>query len=245
MKVHSLTTWLRLTLKYSVPTSIATITVKDGATFHVHKDVLTDNSAYFDKALNGPFVEGRTQSINLDDVSSHSFGLYICNIYKIAALSDGEVKLRAEDDSGASFYSWEELLGIWKLADRFLSPKLLELAQKALQDRFQAQSVQHWARRYTSNKWETLNQLIGDMQTGFRLCKVEGIPFEKDFVAAVSNCPPQMFAKIIGQLDADLRSAAIEAFALRFADRQITKERKRKMENDEYEQKSAKKQRKD
>lgn len=55
--------------------SIATIKTKGGITFHLHKDILTEESACFDKALKEPFIESQTQLIDLDDIEPRYFGI--------------------------------------------------------------------------------------------------------------------------------------------------------------------------
>lgn len=57
--------------------TIVTITVKGGQNFQVYKEILTQDSKYFDRALNGQFAEGQSQSIELDDVEGRAFGFYI------------------------------------------------------------------------------------------------------------------------------------------------------------------------
>lgn len=244
MKGHCVTMWLRLTLKYSVPTSIVTITVENGVTFHVHKDVLTLDCAYFDKALNGPFLEAQSQSINLDDISSESFGLYVDILYKFTAdfRNLDMLKGRLGSNNG---YSWRELLEIWKLSDRFLNPKLMGVARQILEYRLRCISWSVWKYHYQFADWEKIKGLAGNLQEGFRFCKTADLPFKDEFVTALMSCPPQVFAQIVADLDDDFKTAATQRFAMRFADPSVTAARKRVVGEDEGENGPAKKQKED
>lgn len=61
----------------SLPMMIANIMVKAGQTFSVHKTILTQDSTYFDEALNERFPEVQSQTMHLDDINGIDFGFYI------------------------------------------------------------------------------------------------------------------------------------------------------------------------
>ena len=50
--------------------------------FTIPKALLCDSSAYFKAALNGPFIEGQTQTIDLDDEDPSIFRTYVTWLYQ-------------------------------------------------------------------------------------------------------------------------------------------------------------------
>lgn len=220
---------------------MVTITVKGGETFTFHKDVLTKDSPYFDKALNGSFAESQTQSINLDDIEPECFGLYAGLVYP-TTLVNVPVTLRQVWTRRSTYrFSWTTLLRVWQLADRFLNRKILDMAKTELDLRFQELSVDRWLSRYQSQDWGYVKSYVSGLDTAFRICEDGGLPFRQEFVTGLSNCPPQVFAEYVESLSDDFKTAAIKEFALRHADPKVTPGKRRKGEMKKAEG-SAKKQ---
>lgn len=209
--------------------------------FHLHKDVLTNDSAYFKAALDGPFFEGQAQSIDLDDIEAAHFGLYVSLAYP-TALSMKAVSLRdVWTLENTTKCSWTDLLRLWQLADRFLNSKIVAVAQAELNERFIELSVDRWLSRYQNKAWPYIKKYVSDLNCAFRLCQDENLPFQDKYVTGLSHCPPQVFAECVEELDDDFRSAVTKAFALRLADPLLTA-RKRMRDETKEARRLAKKQ---
>jgi hypothetical protein len=91
---------------------------------HIHKDFICYYSPFFDAAFNGNFKEGETHTIEFDDVDVTAFGVLSEWLYtqKLANL-EGELPDLAT------------LGRIWILGDRFLIPKLQNMAMDAICDK--------------------------------------------------------------------------------------------------------------
>jgi hypothetical protein len=74
-------------------------------TFIVHKCFLSHHSSVFNAALNGLYIESKTQFINLFPISVESFGIFVRWLYS----------QRIEDDDGM-MPSVKELVNLWILA---------------------------------------------------------------------------------------------------------------------------------
>lgn len=213
-----------------------------GETFNVHKDVITQDCLYFQIALSNPnFIEGQTQTIDIDDVPDETFGLYLSVAYTVA-LSKTPVVLPAQtwDDTRCDFYTFGEILRLWQLANRFLNHKVEEVVKTALDSFFDGYNIGAWLYRYKHLEWQRIRKEVEVLQEGFRICKKDYIPFGGLFVEALSNCPSQVFEKIIADLDDDFRCATTQAFARRFADPRLTQKRKRYVGDEEETQEPAK-----
>lgn len=222
---------------------LVVISVKGGQTFHLHKDVLIKDSAYFEKALNGLFTEARTQAIDLDDIEAETFGLYVSVVYP-TALSEQKVSLCNvwPQVQGSTKYAWLDLLRLWQLADRFLNIKVKEIAQEELDKRFSKLSVESWLRRYNQCGWPHIKAAVSDLNRAFKVCVDENLPFECDFIRGLSNCPPQVFAECAEELDSEFLSPVSRLFALRLASPMVTA-KKRQMDELREAKESAKKSR--
>lgn len=121
--------------------------MQGGEAFYVHKDIIVKDSKYFEGALRSSFVEGETQEIAFDDISSHDFGLYVDVLYR-AYLND-RFRLR-DDHMGGAHTSLFQSLVLFQLADRFMNDALVRVAREGLEFRFQYYSVPNWMRAYTA-----------------------------------------------------------------------------------------------
>ncbi|KAF2100835.1 hypothetical protein NA57DRAFT_54909 [Rhizodiscina lignyota] len=93
----------------TIDTTIAIVKVgTDGKTYNVHKALLCASSENFAAALNGPFKEGRENTIVLDDMEGKSFRRYLDWLYR-----------------GRFFNSnLEVVVDLHIFADRYLIPQL-------------------------------------------------------------------------------------------------------------------------
>lgn len=197
------------------------ISVRGGHTYQAHKDILTKDSAYFERALNGHFIESATQQLDLDDISSSEFAFYLTTVYK-TVLEPGLMQVPPEDSNVRSHvkYEFEEILGLWKLADRFLNAKVMDLAAEALNCRLAwTTNPQLLQRAYMNLRWEEIERHVQTFQRCFRKCEEEGLPFGDEFVTAMGNWPPLVFAGFVKDLDEDFAIAAAKQFALRMAEK--------------------------
>lgn len=202
----------------STPTTVS-ISVCGGDTYQAHKNVLVKDSKYFEKATDGKFIGAETLKLDLDDVESSEFGFYLTAAYN-AVLQPDVVQSRTSDGNSYS-HAWDEfgeILGLWKLADRFLNSKVKTLAAKTLHDGLASTtSAAWWYDMYLHNSWDVLEAHVQAIQGYFRMCVSKGLPFEDDFVVALSNCPPEVLAECANILDKDFATATLEQFALRMA----------------------------
>ena len=93
-----------------------TIIVSDAKlNYVVHKQLITFYSPFFDRAFNGNFIEGETQTMTLEDVDGNIFGLFVNWLYtqKVCHAGFEPDKLEAI-----------EMAILWTLAGRFMIPKL-------------------------------------------------------------------------------------------------------------------------
>lgn len=220
---------------------MVTITVKGGKTFMFHKNILTKNSLYFDKALNGDFAESETLSINLDDIEAENFGLYACLVYPTTVVNVPLTLRQIWIRKSTIRFSWKTLLRLWQLADRFLNRKISDMAKTELDTRFQELSVDRWLNRYQTQDGAYVKSYVSLLDEAFRICEDEGIAFDCEFVTGLSNCPPQVFAEYVEELSDNFKTAVMKEFALRHADPKVTA-KKRRMEEMKKAEGSAKKQ---
>lgn len=85
--------------------------------FRISEDILTINSAYFEKTLNGNFAEGKFKTVTLEDTSPRIIGLI--NEY----LTTGSIE--ADEHSQPTPKDYFEL---WMAADYFIIPSLMDYA---------------------------------------------------------------------------------------------------------------------
>ncbi|KAE9376554.1 hypothetical protein N431DRAFT_288501, partial [Stipitochalara longipes BDJ] len=107
----------------SEPQCFVTILVGDDSElrpFTLHKDILCKDSPFFDRAFNGNFKEGETQTMILEDIEPSIFGLFLCWLYSgdIAQRKVGEKEEETLNQTPV------QLAKLWILAERFMMPKL-------------------------------------------------------------------------------------------------------------------------
>jgi len=88
-------------------------------TFIVHKDFATANSDFFKAAFEGNFVEGQTQTMRLEDVEVHIFGLLVNWLYTRS--TPYNYVIEGEFGEAGCLMIWAKL---WTLAGRCLIPAL-------------------------------------------------------------------------------------------------------------------------
>ncbi|KJX96133.1 hypothetical protein TI39_contig804g00009 [Zymoseptoria brevis] len=95
-------------------------------TFPLHKGILCHYSGYFDKALNGTFMEARNKEIILSEEEVDVFEDFVVWLYS-RATPDGKK-------------SYEKLSHLWAFADRRDVPLLMNQSLDAFRD----EVVSHW-----------------------------------------------------------------------------------------------------
>ncbi|KAL1868270.1 hypothetical protein Daus18300_005994 [Diaporthe australafricana] len=198
----------------------------------------TKHSRYFGRALNGPFSEAQTNSIDFDDITAEDFGLYVSVIYPLVLcnlqLEWSDIRTEYDDDAPLSLF-----LRLWKLGDRLLNSKVCAIAKIEIEKRFECLETSMWDRMYMYRSEGTIKATMLSLQSDFRSCKEMGAPFEQDFIQAAGNIPPQAFAVHMEDLeDKEFRSEVMKAFAMRFANPEVTTQKRR---NDERQASPAKK----
>lgn len=192
----------------SKPQEIATVNV-EGKSFKVQKALLVKDSEYFEKALSGPFLEGQTQTINLDDdISAPAFGFYVDILFR--SYFTPRFILHFHD---RRFYGLLRIARLWNLANRFLNQQLLNIAQESLD----SSGVLH----FTVTEWESfyrtsvdsdsaLRARVHNLQTTFNYCVKHRLAIKEDIVGFSGNMPVQLFSKHHDELDVDFRSEVLK-----------------------------------
>ncbi|KAI4725320.1 hypothetical protein E4T49_06916 [Aureobasidium sp. EXF-10728] len=88
-----------MSFRDSISDRPATIKVGRGphaGVFTVQKALLCGSSTYFEAALNGPFIEGQSQTINLDDEDPTIFRTYVAWLYQ-GQLNSQDIERALED----------------------------------------------------------------------------------------------------------------------------------------------------
>lgn len=197
-----------------MPQDIATIIVEDQE-FKVHKSLLTEDSRYFDRALNGSFLEGETQTINMgDDITVKEFGLYVDTLYR----SSFAESFRLYRTTKLNLAACEEYLLLWKVSDRVLNQRIRDLVQEALVYVTSEFSVANWEQWYEEpgNSDQFLGQIVFTVQKAFRLCQEFNIPWQDSFVECASNMPVQLFTEQYDKLDMDFRTSVMKKMFKRY-----------------------------
>ncbi|KAH7382019.1 hypothetical protein BKA64DRAFT_218554 [Cadophora sp. MPI-SDFR-AT-0126] len=110
------------------PQPIVTIHVIGGdyekQSFKVHKNYICHYSPFFEAALNGPFIEGQTQEVDLTDTPPFIFGTFVNWLYTQKIIN-----------RSGKLPSCISLSALWILADKLLVPSLQNQALSALNAR--------------------------------------------------------------------------------------------------------------
>ncbi|CZR61813.1 uncharacterized protein PAC_11710 [Phialocephala subalpina] len=109
------------------PQTFVNINVGSGQeklTFMVQKSLICHYSAFFDAAFNGPFLEGKSQVINMEDVENKIMGLLVDWLYLQRIQSEHGTSTRV---------TMLDLAKLWVLADRCTIPALQAAAMKGMQ----------------------------------------------------------------------------------------------------------------
>lgn len=196
------------------PQDIVTIVV-EGKKFHVYKALLTADSQYFERALNGPFVEGNTQTIEMgDDVTSKEFGIYVDTLYRSFFVKDSPFRPFVRP----GFSTSKQCLALWKLSDRFLNKRLQTIARQALQPGASMYSRANWESRYkdpgTSDSY--LEIMVLSLQEMVQLCEESNVPWQEIFVEYASNMPIQLFTELHDKLDIGFRTPVMQKILKRY-----------------------------
>lgn len=204
-------------LKYNrEPQEIATINV-GGKAFKVYKALLVKDSDYFEKALDGPFAEGLTQTIDLgDDVSSVEFGIYVDVLHRSYATK--QYVFRPARRLGVSPSRNRRILSLWKLSDRFLNKHLLKIAEE---------SFSHYMNNFTTSAWayqcqnpltsdEFLHFIALDLHRLHDYCVQNNLPQANEVVSAVANMPAQLLGEYYDDFKASFRAKVMKTALKRF-----------------------------
>jgi len=109
------------------PQDIVTVIVGRGSasqTFKLPKDSLCYHSLVFASACNGPFIEGSSQTMSLDDIDGPVFGLLVAWLYT-KDISDEDVSMGVVATSASVLVITAlRLAKLWVLDRRFLIPNL-------------------------------------------------------------------------------------------------------------------------
>ncbi|KAJ4397099.1 hypothetical protein N0V93_001323 [Gnomoniopsis smithogilvyi] len=199
------------------PQDIVTVMVEKRG-FKVYKAFLVKDSKYFERALEGPFVDGETQTIEVgDDVTAKDFGYYIDALYR-SFFARGAFQFRPRQQAGLS--RMELCLRLWRLSDKFLNRPMQAIAREALNHCLRTRCYpDSWSRFYNTSSIsdEGPKDLALQIQSFFHLCQEFGAPFQDLAVQSASNMPIQLLVELHDELDIDFRGPVVKKFLERLA----------------------------
>jgi len=187
----------------------------------LHRDILTEDSKYSDKALNGQLIGGQTQSIDLEAIDGKIFGFYVTVQYHLSQPT-GVVSLKVVPNTfGRRFHRLKALVALWQLANRVCNDEIRAVVKSALINRFAWDGVDNWSARYAKWDEEKVRTDVASLQKAYKLCTSDNIPFQDELVTALRNCPAQVVVDHVTSLDEDFKDAVVKAFTMQFADSQL------------------------
>lgn len=184
----------------------------------MQKALLIKDSPYFASALEGPFIEGQTQTIDLgDDISAGDFGTYVDVLFHSYCNAKYIFKPTRRAPGGTNF---SESLCLWRLSNRFLNSKLIAIADKALAKDLNGYTVEYWEEIYKSRSWsnESLLGLVLAFQKGDAYCREFHIPQKDKLVNAVANMPSTLFIQMYDRMREDFRKVVVTRLLQRMGD---------------------------
>ena len=202
------------------PMEIANIKAGDHE-FLVHKELLTRDSKYFQAALDGGFLEAKSQRIELQDVLPADLGFYIDILYR--HFFNKDFILRKEHTGGS--LSTKQILAFWQIADRFINEPLTMLAMDSLNHRLSLYSEFQWKKLYEKRSKEDLEGRMQRLQDAYNQCVDNGIPFEDHIVSAAANAPVQVYCDTAELMEPDFMALVSKKMMMRHADLTLTKKR--------------------
>ncbi|KAF2494062.1 hypothetical protein BU16DRAFT_528221 [Lophium mytilinum] len=114
----------------------------DAVPFDAHIELLCANSAFFDNALNGRFVEASTRMIPLPDDDPDAFAEFLAWLYT------GRVF------QSTTLPSWSEAIYLWILADKYEVPALCNAVVSKMAEKFAQGRVGNIAPDLVENLYE-------------------------------------------------------------------------------------------
>lgn len=109
--------------------------------FHNQEAVLVKDSDYFDKALNGPFSEAQSQTIDFrGDIKAEESGISIDTLNRL--YSNKNFNLCNNEHSVA------DTARLWMLSDWFLNRRLCDIATKGFIWRLRFHDADSWITIY-------------------------------------------------------------------------------------------------
>lgn len=210
----------------SAPQAVVKINVK-GKAFIVQKALLVKDSRYFEVALNGPFAEAQTQTIDLgDDIRPIQFGIYVDVLYRSYVVSRYEFRPPLLDLNTAAFHtestqafgSLSQVLWLWRLSDRFLNDRLVKIAEDAFNWCASWYTVSKWEEKYANRKFtdKRLFDQITTLERAYHHCVQYNLPQKDEIVQCAANMPLQLFTKHHHELGDDFRTAVTMRVMKRF-----------------------------
>lgn len=121
----------------SRPQTLVTVTVTSNGkedTYSIHKNLLCHHSPFFDRAFNGNFQEGVSQSMNLPEVEAEVFGLLVHWLYEHNIHDETEDNVIDLTESTSILPKLIQLAKLWLLAQRALMPALQSDALKRIDE---------------------------------------------------------------------------------------------------------------
>lgn len=198
----------------SEPQDTATIIV-EGKKFNVYKALLIEHSKYFERALNGFFIEGETQAIEMgDDVTVQEFGIYFDALHRAYFIKD----FQCRPILNPKVSRFTQCLALWKLSDRFLNQRMQSIAKEALEFHAGAHSKANWEKWYKDPKWSdsSLRSALSILEDAVKLCEESNIPWQDTFIECASNMPIQLFTKLHDKLDLKFRTGVMKKILKRY-----------------------------
>jgi BTB/POZ domain len=150
-------------------------------------------SPVFNKAFNGVFLEGETQTMTLEDVDASVFGLLVSWLYT------GDIATRESRQHDNSFKLYQkpiQLAKLWILGERFLMPRL---QNRVVDEIFIAIDVMFDVKIYKSIENETPAELV---KSFVQFAYSAGSPTLQRLAVSIlgHRCPEKIFMQLIDGL---------------------------------------------
>ncbi|KAJ0158422.1 hypothetical protein CTA2_11607 [Colletotrichum tanaceti] len=212
--------------------------------FAIHKSLLIESSKYFQRCLDGPFTESRTNTIDLDDdsddgegsvsISPLTLGTYVklCYFTRLTAQRVKRSRRNAADYTEDSYevspftlkpcdmhtpHDLTELVDMWSLCDRFHDDLLLGKVSTAIRETLNV-GAKKLGEAHCAEWWvfNFANGYVALEGLHRRDDELEGL-LEKLKDMFVRNCSPASWERLACQLPSDFVVAASIAFQAKMA----------------------------
>ncbi|CZR61819.1 uncharacterized protein PAC_11716 [Phialocephala subalpina] len=161
--------------------------------FPLYKSVLCRQSPFFKAAFKGPFIEGQSQSMTLEDVGIEEFGSFVHWMhYGVIASKHGV------ESGDVPLIPTKVLIKLWMLGERFLVPQLQNDAMDILYNRVK--------NRYSNflDNFKDFHDIMGDSEAP--------APLRQFVLDGLLSCPEsQLTDKVLDAMEPEMMKDVVRA----------------------------------